>query len=105
MFKFGKASEAEVAVRSRIGNAIGVYALPSWFDFDTACRCYKDLEYRYWEKFETKNWKLEIDEAGLTKEKLAVLYPLAIFNQMIDGSPEGEKLMIKVEERYNQYLH
>jgi hypothetical protein len=101
-FKFGKATEEESSVRSKIGNAIGVYAMPNWFDFDTSYNCYKDLEFRYFDRFATKDWKADIEEGHLSAEKLSIIYPLALFNQMIDQSTESERLLHKAEQMQHQ---
>ena len=99
-FWFGKPTPSEIEERSKLGNAIGFYAMPNWFDFDTALNNYKNLQYHYKDKFQNSDWKEDLNGAHIDADKRPVLYAIALFNFMVDQSPENERLFNKANSIY-----
>jgi len=98
-FKFGKPSAEEIAERSKLGNAIGIYALPNWYDFDGAMRNLNHLQFHYKGKFNS-DWKTDLSSGDVSSEKIPVLYALAVCNYMIDQSPANDDMLNKANKHY-----
>ncbi len=96
-FRFGKASKKDIEQRSKLGAAIGIYALPGWFNFNESLTNLKNLEYRYKENFQNNDWKTDLNSSHIPPEKRSILYALALFNRMVDQSAENEKLLDKAD--------
>jgi hypothetical protein len=92
-FNFGKAKPHEIEQRTKLGKAIGLYALPHWFDFDDALRNFKTLQFHYKDKFQNADWKEDLMNPGAPADRKPFLYALALFNYMIAQSPENETLL------------
>lgn len=97
MFVFGKPTKTELATRTKLGDAIGLYALPEWFDFNTALNNFKSLQSQYKVRFANSDWKEDLNNGNIPVEKHAYLYAIAMFNYMVDSSEANEALLIKAE--------
>jgi hypothetical protein len=98
-FNFGKPSTSEISERSKLGKAIGVYALPNWYDFDGAMNNLNHLQFHYKGKF-TSDWKSDLSSGNVSQDKVPVLYALAVFNYMVDQSPANDDLLNKANKLY-----
>lgn len=96
---FGKPSEKEVIERTRLGRSIGVYTQPKWIYEDKLYDMAKDARYAYKEKFNSE-WKDDIIQPHIPKEKLPLLYALSLFDYMIHPTDEMGNHLNRVDGLY-----
>jgi len=99
-FMFGKTKPAEAELRNKMGNAIGIYASPEWFDFDMTMQTLKNAQYNWDIKYPNEDWKATLREHNVPSERYALLYTLALFNYRIDPSPDNEALYTKADRLF-----
>lgn len=98
---FGKATQEEIAERAKLGNAIGIYALPEWFeDKATVSRLMRNLAQEYSIQYNVEDWKQELDKPDLTNDQLKLLYALAAFNYQLTPTPQNDQLYARADELY-----
>ncbi|RAJ80062.1 hypothetical protein CLV59_105169 [Chitinophaga dinghuensis] len=97
---FGKVTPEEITERSKLGKAIGMYILPQWIYEDKLYELAKDAGYTYKEKFGS-NWREDIAEQSIPKEKIPLLYALSLFDYMIHPTDEMGNHLNRVDAMYN----
>ncbi len=97
---YGKASQEEIAERSKMGHAIGLYVLPEWFDRATQSRLCNHTTEQYAELYDVSDWKQEIDKPDLDNDQLKLLYAIAAFNYHVSPTTDNRRLLTVADQRY-----
>lgn len=99
-FFFGRANEEEVTIRSKVGRVSGLYAMPHWIDrvqhmhlLDSALRTYQN-------RYPDADWKQDLQNDNIEKEKLPALFAIALFNCMYYDTPENDELYAQADKLY-----
>lgn len=74
-FILGKPKEEEILRRKRLGNAIGVNALPEWLTNESVIKMIKDIEYKIFQITNDPKWKDNIENLHrIPKELIPILF-------------------------------
>jgi len=99
-FFYGKASEEDRLVRTKMGSVTGLYAMPHWFSFEMADTFLTSLEAQYKLSYPDSDWKIDLMHRTVSTEQIPLLYGLATFNCMVHDLPENEQLFYKADKLY-----
>ncbi len=74
-FIFGKPKDDEILRRKRLGNAIGVNALPEWLTNESVIKMIKDIEYKIFKITNDPKWKDSVENFHrIPKELVPILF-------------------------------
>lgn len=99
-FYYGKATEADIAMRTKVGSVTGLYALPHWFDYPELRNMLGGFQLQYKTKYPDGDWKADLNNDNPAPEKYKLLYALALFNCMAYNLPENDELYAKADALY-----
>lgn len=95
---YGKPTPEDTALRNKIGQLTGYYALPHWFDYGDLRNSLRELKLKYQEKYPDDDWKADLQNTEIEPEKRLLIFGLALFNCMVNDLPENDELYEKATQ-------
>lgn len=100
-FFYGKATKEEIAVRTKVGQSMGYYAKPEWFDYAESKSILTTLSINYMSRYPGQDWKTDLKNGTSDLQQQRLLFALALFNCMVYDVPENDELYFKADQLFN----
>jgi len=99
-FYYASAKEADFPLRDKVGSITGFYALPHYFDHSFLYLNLETFEKQYQQLYPGNNWKDDLTTGNIEPEKSRLLFAIALFNCMVNNTPEDDELYAKADGVY-----
>lgn len=101
-FFYGKARKNDLLLRDKVGSITGFYALPHYFDHSFLYSRLDAFEKEYKQVYPGNNWQADLmtDDVEITAGRRRILFGIALFNCVVNNSPENDELYIKADALY-----
>ncbi len=91
-FFYGNAKPEDIPMRDKVGALTGFYALPHWLDYSYQTTALRAFEAQYKKENPDGNWKTDLRNDNVARDKGALFFGLALFNCMVNDTPENDEL-------------
>ncbi len=101
-FFYGKAKKSDLPLRDKVGSITGYYALPHYFDHSFLYLKLDAFEKEYKRIYPDSNWQTDLmsDDVEIADGRKRLLFGIALFNCVINNSPENDELYYKADALY-----